>query len=472
MTEKLLKKVFVMAALFIILFQSFSIPAFAAIQPWEGKSWEGNPWTGDPWDGADLKWEGDSWEGNPWEGSNTEGNDWDGKGTDGNGTTGEGWNGYDWSSTPWYLDPWLNNGWSPNGFTGNGTNGSPFTGDGTSGNPFSGNGTNGEAFTGDAINGSPFSGNGTNGNPFTGLGTNGYPFLGYGTNGQPFLGYGSNYKLTEVSPSDSPTADDPIYSGYDWMKFAVNDLGIAGLQTLGQSNIDLSDLGTWNTKSKTFYLKMLESTFKFSSKDIAMLELGADSLDVGKNVKDFRNNMRNLRDTSVLLRNGVSPYLSNPQLLLDGVKNIKLSTIATSTAQLGSNTYNAFKSMAPLGKLNVIGATVGAGFSAVDTFQNTVKLFNADTGKERVAAGADLGQSTGSLLMNVGTGVAAFPGGQVVGGALIAGGAALWLGGTVVKHWGTIKNAVKHPVKTVKKLGKGIADKAKKGWKTVKGWFS
>ncbi len=462
MTEKLLKKVFVMASLFIILFQSFSIPAFAAIQPWEGKSWEGNPWTGDPWDGADLKWEGDSWEGNPWEGSNTEGNDWDGKGTDGNGTTGEGWNGYDWSSTPWYLDPWLNNGWSPNGFTGNGTNGSPFTGDGTSGNPFSGNGTNGEAFTGDAINGSPFSGNGTNG----------YPFLGYGTNGQPFLGYGSNYKLTEVSPSNSPTADDPIYSGYDWMKFAVNDLGIAGLQTLGQSNIDLSDLGTWNTKSKTFYLKMLESTFKFSSKDIAMLELGADSLDVGKNVKDFRNNMRNLRDTSVLLRNGVSPYLSNPQLLLDGVKNIKLSTIATSTAQLGSNTYNAFKSMAPLGKLNVIGATVGAGFSAVDTFQNTVKLFNADTGKERVAAGADLGQSTGSLLMNVGTGVAAFPGGQVVGGALIAGGAALWLGGTVVKHWGTIKNAVKHPVKTVKKLGKGIADKAKKGWKTVKGWFS
>lgn len=52
-----------------------------------------------------------------------------------------------------------------------------------------------------------------------------------------------------------------------------------------------------------------------------------------------------------------------------------------------------------------------------------MKLFNADSGGERVKAGADLAKSSGSLLMNVGTGVVAFPGGQVVGGDLIAGGA-------------------------------------------------
>ncbi|WP_419160521.1 hypothetical protein [Rossellomorea sp. BNER] len=422
MFEKITKKVFIMLAILIVLFQSFSIPALAAIQPWKGNSWEGNPWEGDPWDGADLQWKGESWEGSPWEGSTTEGNDWEGNGTEGQGTKGNGTQGQDWQANQWYLDPWEHNGWNPNDFNGNGTHGIPFNGNGTNGNPFTGN--------------------------------------------------GSEYQLTESSSVKEPAADDSIYSGYDWFKFGVSDIGLGMLQTFGENNIDLSDLGTWNTKSKTFYLKLLETSFKFSAKDISLLEAGGDALDVGKNVKDFRSNLQNVRDTASLLGTRMSPYISNPQLVIDGIRNAKLSNIASSAAQFGSNTSNAFKAMAPLGKLNVIGAAVGAGFSAVDSFNNTVKLFNADTGKERVAAGADLAQSSGSLLMNVGTGIAAFPGGQVIGGALIAGGAVLWLGGTVVKHWGTIKEAVTNPVKTVKKLGKGIADKAKKTWSTVKGWFS
>jgi hypothetical protein len=435
MFEKITSKVVVIIALLIVLFQSFSFPIYASatIQPWKGnpwsgQDWEGQDWKGSPWDGKDLQWEGDPWEGNPWEGKSTNGNDWEGNGTEGQGTNGQGtngqsWEGYQWTNAPWYMDPWLNNGWTPNGFEG-----SPFIGNGTNGDPFSGNGTSGSAFQGN----------------------------------------GSEYYITEYTPPPEP----PMYSGYDWFKFGVNDLGMSTIQTIAEGNINLSDLGTWNLRSKAFYANLLENSFKFSAKDIGVLEVGADALDVGKNVKDFRSNLQNALVTSQTLGTKISPYLSNPRSILDSVRGIKASNVLSSAAQFGQSTYGSFKAMAPLSKVNVVGAAVGAGFSAIDSYQNTVKLFNADSGSEKVKAGADLAQSSGSLLMNVGTGIATFPGGQVVGGALIAGGAALWLGGTAVKHWSTITNAVRHPIKTAKKLGEGIANKAKKTWSTVKGWFS
>jgi hypothetical protein len=48
MIEKLLKKGLVIAALFIVLFQSFSIPVLATIQPWTGTPWFGEKWKGNP----------------------------------------------------------------------------------------------------------------------------------------------------------------------------------------------------------------------------------------------------------------------------------------------------------------------------------------------------------------------------------------------------------------------------------------
>jgi hypothetical protein len=435
MFEKITSKVIVTLALFIVLFQSFSFPIYASatIQPWNGNPWTGQDWNGTPWDGKDLQWEGESWEGNPWEGKSTNGNDWAGNGTEGQGTNGQSWEGYQWTNAPWYMDPWLNNGWTPNGFEG-----------------------------------SPFTGNGTNGDPFSGNGTNSNPFSGNGTNGNPFAGNGSEYYITEYTPPPDP----PTYSGYDWFKFGVADIGMNSIKLIAENDVQFSDLGTWNLKSKAFYLNLMENSFKFSAKDIGVLEVGADAIDVGKNYKELRTNFNTLQQFGNLSATKISPYLSNPRAILDAVKTVKMSNVISSASHFGQNTYGAFKTMAPLSKLNVVGATVGAGFSAVDSYQNTVKLFNADSGSERVKAGADLAQSSGSLLMNVGTGVAAFPGGQIVGGALIAGGAALWLGGTAVKHWSTIKKAVTNPIKTAKDLGKGIADKAKKSWSTVKGWFS
>ncbi|WP_201716817.1 hypothetical protein [Rossellomorea arthrocnemi] len=447
MIERLTKKVFVLLALLIVLFQSFSFPIYASatIKPWEGNPWTGDSWEGSPWDPQQFKWEG-----NPWEGKSTQGNDWEGNGTEGQGTNGQGtngqsWEGFDWSNSPWYMDPWVMNGWTPNGFQGNGTEGNPFNGNGTNGNPFGGNTTNG----------APFYGYGTNGGPFTGTNTN-----------------GSVYTMSPYNPSQPTTNDGPIYSPYDWFKFGVSDIGMNSIKTIAENNIQLNDLGTWNLKSKSFYLNLMENSFKFGAKDIGVLEAGADAIDVGKNFKDFKNNYQYAINATNTIGTKLSPYLSNPQSIIDAVKSAKVSNLLSSASNFGQTTYSSFKAMAPLSKLNVVGAAVGAGFSAVDSYQNTVKLFNADNGGERVKAGADLAQSSGSLLMNVGTGVAAFPGGQVVGGALIAGGAVLWLGGTAVKHWSTIKSAVTHPVETVKKLGKGIANKAKKTWSTVKGWFS
>ncbi|MEW4309250.1 hypothetical protein [Rossellomorea marisflavi] len=45
-------------------------------------------------------------------------------------------------------------------------------------------------------------------------------------------------------------------------------------------------------------------------------------------------------------------------------------------------------------------------------------------------------------------------------------------GGTIVKHLGTVKDTVKNPGKTLKKIGEGTVKKAKKAFSTVKGWFS
>jgi hypothetical protein len=60
MIERLTKKVFVLLALLIVLFQSFSLPIYASatIKPWEGNPWTGDSWEGSPWDSQQFQWEG------------------------------------------------------------------------------------------------------------------------------------------------------------------------------------------------------------------------------------------------------------------------------------------------------------------------------------------------------------------------------------------------------------------------------
>lgn len=421
MNNRFIKKIFAVLAILFVLFQSFTLPmvANAQIQPWSGHSWSGTPWEGTPWQGN--PWDGSPWEGTPWEGGATDGSDWGSGGTNGQATPVQPTDPSYYEGMPWYLNPWVTSGVSPYGF------------------------------------------NGTPSNPLYGGGINGGPVQ---EGASPATG------SVDTKKSDSAKADDPIYSPYDWIKFGVNDVGMSTLQTIAENNVQFSDLGQWNLKSKAFYVNLAENTFKFSTKDIGLLEVGADGIDVAKNYKELRTNFSALQQAASITGTKISPYLSNPRAIVDAAKSIKMSNVVTSASGFAQTSASSFKAMAPLGKLNVVGAAVGAGFSAYDSYQNTVKLFKANTGEERVAAGADLAQSSGSLLMNVGAGVAAFPGGQVVGGALIAGGAALWLAGTAVKHSKTIIETVKHPVKAAKKFGKSVAKKAKKTWKTVKGWFS
>lgn len=496
MNDRVVRKVVALIALLIVLFQSFSIPVVAStVQPWTGNPWSGEPWSGNKWDPQQFQWEGSpwegtpwegkgtegsDWEGTPWEGNGTEGNDWNGNGTNGNVTQGNEWEGTQWESLPWYLDPWVREGWQPGGFNGspfngNGTTGNPFDGNPTNGSPFSGNETNGSPFNGNGTNGSPFNGNGTTGNPFDGGIINGSPFNGNGTNGNPYNGNGTNGATTNengAKGSQAGSDDENTYSAYDWFKFGINDVGMSSIKSIAENDITFSNFKNWDPTAKEFYRDLMINSFKFGAKDIEFLEFGVDAMDSVENVSQFAQNYKKIGQVTTAMGSNLSPFLSNPKSILTAAKSVNAMDVVRSASQFTQNTANSFKAMAPLSKLNVAGAVVGAGFSAYDSYNSAVDLFKADTGKERVKAGADLAQNSGSLLMNVGTGVAAFPGGQVVGGALIAGGAILWAGGTIVKHWGTVKDAVKNPGKTLKKIGEGTVKKAKKAWSTVKGWFS
>ncbi|HYK72891.1 MAG TPA: hypothetical protein VEV44_07135, partial [Pseudoneobacillus sp.] len=261
-------------------------------------------------------------------------------------------------------------------------------------------------------------------------------------------------------------------SWYDWTKFGLKDVGLGTLTLMNTQQINFSDLKNWNPKSKQFYFELLKSTYKFSAKDIALLEVGSDAIDIGQNYQKFSQNLQHAKDFLQVSGPKFATFLSNPSQVINKIRATNLSQMAAGVTQFGSGTVGKFKALTPLGKFNVVSAAIGAGFSAIDSVNNIKNLWNADSKQERIQAGSSLAQSSGEFLMNVGAGVAAFPGGQVIGGALIAGGAILWAGGTIVKHWRTIKEAVTHPIRTIKNTAKAIGDRAKKAWSTVKGWFS
>ncbi|MCR8850844.1 hypothetical protein NQ095_20720 [Rossellomorea sp. SC111] len=434
MMERLTKKVFVLLALLIVLFQSFSLPIYASatIKPWNGNPWTGDSWEGSPWDPQQFKWEGD-----PWEGKSTQGNDWEGNGTEGQGTNGQGtngqsWEGFDWSNAPWYMDPWVMNGWTPNGFQGNGTDGNPFNG------------------------------NGTNGNPFVGYDTNGNPFDGNGTNGRSFEGDPTNPRGGETASSFSgdPT-DIKLPMGYEVAKYLSNDVVGGQVNMISEfMNFDFEANPNGYRPNGTFFSSLVLNGVKVGLGDktpgfvngIADIHDGTlKTIDAVGAIKDYQilKTVRNLDDAQSGAR-GVLTATDNASDLLSGLSKV------------GS-----------ISKFNFATAAVGAGYSAFELGFNGAKAYdvlNSDVaGNKKVSAVAEASSNLGDLLMNAGVVTAAFPGGQAAGAVMIAGGAAIWgaskLTKLVADNWSGIKKFAKDPVKnTAKAIGKGISK--------VKGWFS
>ncbi len=450
MVEKLTKKVFVLLALLIVLFQSFSLPIYAStnIQPWKGNPWTGDSWTGKSWNGEDFQWEGSPWEGNSWQGNTTQGNDWEGNGTEGKRTEGQGtsgqstrgqsWEGYDWSNAPWYMDPWINNGWTPNGFQGNGTNGSPFTGNST--------------------NGSPFNGTGTVGNSFNGLGTVGGSFAGNGTIGRSFEGKSTSSTSGEAASSFTGNpADMKLPMGYEVAKYISND--VIG----GQVNM-MSDFMDFNLAGNP-------GGFKPNGTFFSSLVLNGVKVGLGDRTPWYVNGAADAQDAtlkSIDAAGAIKDYkiLRNARNLSGGLGGLR-------GAENASDLLSGLSKVGSISKLNVATAAIGAGYSAVELGFNGVKAYDVlnsnAAGNEKVSAVSDATSNLGDLIMNAGVVTAAFPGGQAAGAVMIAGGAALWgaskLTKLVADNWSGIKKFAKHPIKnTAKAVSKGI-DK-------IKGWFS
>jgi hypothetical protein len=448
MFERIMKKVFVMLALLIVLFQSFSIPALATIQPWKGNPWEGDSWEGKSWDGSDYQWEGDPWKGNPWEGSTTEGNDWEGNGTEGQGTEGKGtqgqdWEGHEWSSTPWYMDPWHNNGWSMNGFEGKGTTGSPF-----SGNPFTGTGTNGNPFTGNGTNGYGTNGNGWNGNPFSNS-----PFPPYSPIAYEYAGSPEGF---EGNPTD---VNLPM--GFEVAKYLSTD--VIG----GQVNMIDSYM--------KFDFENNPNGFKPNGTFFSTLMLNGVKMGLGENTPGIINGISDVHDGAIKTADAVGA-IKDYKLIKDArnvVNNGQAIRGAVSAADNANDILSGLTKVGSISKLNVATAAVGAGYSAFELGFKGAKAFDVldsnAAGNEKVSAFADAGASAGDILMNAGVVTAAFPGGQAAGAVMIAGGAVLWgaskLTKLVADNWEGVKKFAKDPIKST---GKAIS----KGISAVKGWFS
>lgn len=439
MQNKLIGKMIAIFAIAIVLFQSFSVPILAAtVKPWSGNPWTGDSWEGNPWSGSELKWEGD-----PWEGQGTKGNSWAGNSTD----TGNPWVGTDWSSTPWYLDPWSANGWTADGWNANGWTADGWNANGWNANGWSANGWNANGWTANGWNANGWTANGWNANgwqgnvpgtggAWSGNGWNGNPYnpsynpLNPGGNNPAIQLPGNNPNVPQLKPYDPSKSKDngsqeSSYTAYDWLKFGAKDVGLATFVMMKNQDIKLMDLKNWNPKSKQFYMELLKTSYKFTAKDISLLEVGADGLDVKQNVLEFRNNLQNLAIYSGQLKGKMNYLASNPQAVFNKIKAMKVSDAFAHSRQFGINRLAEFQGMAPLPKLNVIASAVGAGFSLYESGKSTVDLFKAKTSDDRFNAGVSLAQNSGDFLMNAGMVAAAFPGGQVVGGAMLAAGALL-----------------------------------------------
>jgi hypothetical protein len=136
---------------------------------------------------------------------------------------------------------------------------------------------------------------------------------------------------------------------------------------------------------------------------------------------------------------------------------------------------DSWKGMKPLSKFNVGLAAAGTVMSGVETgftIADSIGTFkdSSASGAEKTSAGADIGEGVGNTLMSAGVVTAAIPGGQLAGGLMVAGGAGIWAISKGVNLFA--KNWKGNLGSTAKEIGRKAKNSIKKGWKTVKGWFS
>ncbi|WP_087973451.1 hypothetical protein [Oceanobacillus rekensis] len=479
--NKWLRSIFAFMAIVIVTLQPVFAPVAYAVEAWtgnswEGESWKGNSWTGDSWDGASLKWEGDSWQGDDWERQGTEGTSWDGN---------------TWSSVPWYLEGWSQHGftedswtgnpssgnsWGANGWNVNGFNGDSWQSQGWNGSSYNGNAWNQSGFQGDSFTGDAWSQSGYSSNPWLQQGYMAGPYAGNSWNNSGYTG--SPYLITpwllngyqpNVSPSTGyndniPYYDTNPYKVTEYIMKSVGSTATMGAEGLKyQRYLDASSTSKWD-----FGGRMYGDVFVIGLKVFGVDNFGTDTYDFGTKLYDGVEGYSEFQKARTFASNAGEFFDAREMLNLaeNGSDLSRSSSVLNVVDRIPSPPEPVEKA---LSKLSLPAAALGAytsGVKTVDSFNNASEVYNSNaTGADKTAAFAEVGENLGDTIMNAGTITAAapIPGARAAAGIMVAGGAGLW---ALSKGTKFIANNWKGgPIKTAKSI-------AKKGWNTVKGWFS
>ncbi|MEC5424939.1 hypothetical protein QGM71_15740 [Virgibacillus sp. C22-A2] len=494
-----IRRLLVVLSVAFLTLQPVLVPTVYAVESWSGNPWSGDSWSGDPWDGSDLQWEGSPWSGDPW---SKEGSDAD-----------IGWEGYDWESQPWYLEGWSKEGfqgesgsgnpWTQPGFQGESGSGNPWTqpgfqGESGSGNPWTQPGFQGESGSGNPWTQPGFQGEGGSGNAwnqpgFQGEGGSGNAWNQPGFQGEGGLGYAWQYPGFSGNPysadpgSGTYTPPDRFYSsdGYKGTKFVI-DTVINGTANFVNDGLDG---GFSHDKTSLHLTNLFVSGAKLHLGDSQFF----DVYDMGKTGKTGFDKVKQLET----LRQGSYALSSALQTSGDGIRkasnvsNISKTTefaaktkqyvsmIKDSASQVYKSTdiskvAGTWSNMGALSKFNFVTSGINAGVSAYKTgasVGDAIQTFNSNaSGADKTAAVANIGSNLGETIMSAGGVAAAIPGGQALGAGLVAAGAGIFVVSKgvslIARNWqGDVKS-------TAKEIGKKAGQTIKKGWKTVKGWFS
>ncbi|SET34431.1 hypothetical protein SAMN05216389_10981 [Oceanobacillus limi] len=437
----LFKRIFAVIAIFIITFMPVLTPTVYAVESWSGDPWSGNPWTGDPWDGSDLEWSGDPWSGNETEGDSWTSEPWYLEGWNGDPYTGNPWLDQGWNGNPYAGNPWLNQGWNGNPYAGN-----PWLDQGWNGSPYAGNPWLNQGWNGNPYSGSPYAGNPYQGNPWQDQGFNGNPYLGNAWNNPYFQGNNTEFS----AGSNGYEAPSRFYdsTGFKTAEYVLKDVVNGSVNWLNDGiNYSVAldkGLNPPGYGAGRYFTDLLFNSFRIGYGDSGFFDaydLTTKSLDGISAYNDFKaaTNWSSLSNTAGNLRS------------------------------YGDTITNAAGKMGALSKFNLATAAIGtvtSSFKTVDSFVDSYKTLQSDaSGAEKTAAVAKSGENLGEFLMNSGAVASFIPGGQAVGAGMVAVGAGVWVVSKgvniVAKNWDGIKSKAK-------KAGNAI----KKGWNTVKGWFS
>ncbi|WP_148631295.1 hypothetical protein [Bacillus sp. E214] len=461
MRNKLVKKLFVVFAIFFVLLQSISIPLAAA--SWTGDAWKGDAWKGDAWNGNDLQWEGETWKGDSWKQKG-----WVQDGWERDGWTQEGWDQDNWNQDGWTgdgvspIDPATGKPWTGDKINGiNPATGKPWTGDDISGiNPATGkpwtgddisgiNPATGKPWTGDDISGiNPATGKPWTGDDISGINpATGKPWTNGETNGiNPETGKPwSNEGIQGSSPAIEGNGQDKIdIDPYEATKFIMND--VIGGQVKGAYEIES---GKFSLLKPNSFAGILLNGIKLGVGDSSGYNYLHGGYEIADKVYTGIDGITDARKYRNLIQSG--------------------QDLSTFDSIFGSSTNPPpSASFGMLSKLNVGAAGISTVFSTIDTVKNGISTYdsvkeNGWRSAKTVAAGADTTASIGEVLMNSGVVAGAIPGGQLVGAYMVAGGAVLWGASKLVK--GIADGSIK---KGVKKVGEKIGSM----FNSIKGVFS